>query len=370
MSHDTPDKPADATGTTGAGTGPDTADTTAAPAPGAPAASTAPADDPAPAAATGGFAEPGAVTADTAGAPAVPPVPDAPASAASPVDDEVDAYVVPAGTVVTAGPGLVARFGAEVFGTFVLVLGGVGTALYAAVTQAGTLAVALAFGIALFAAIAAVGHVSGGHFNPAVTFGAALAGRTSWKDVLPYWVAQVVGAAAAAGVLFVITTTLPALDGQERGFFSSTSNGFGEHSPIAAQAGEGFSWLGAGLVELVVTAVFVGIILGATDRRSTSNAAPAAIGLTLGALILVALPVTNASLNPARSLATAIFSDGWVWEQIWLFWAAPLLGAAIAALVYRAFAAEPVVEDNLFEEDDVYVTTDDVLVVEDHAKQA
>ncbi|WP_174768686.1 aquaporin, partial [Cellulomonas biazotea] len=312
-----------------------------------------------------------------------PPAPVAPAGFAAPaepapveapvetpaVEDDVEAYVVPAGTVVATGPGLLARVGAETFGTFVLVLGGVGTALYAAVTGAGALAVALAFGVALFAGIAAVGHVSGGHFNPAVTFGAALAGRTSWKDVLPYWLAQLVGAAAAAAVLFVVVTTLPALEGQERGFFSSTANGFEAHSPIAAQAGEGFSWIGAGLIELVVTAVFVGIILGVTDRRSTSGAAPVAIGLALTALLLVATPVTNGSLNPARSVAAAIFSDGWAFEQVWLFWAAPLLGAAIAALVYRAFASEPV-EDNLFEEDDVYVTTDDVLVVEDRARQA
>ncbi|WP_273653973.1 aquaporin [Cellulomonas fimi] len=302
-----------------------------------------------------GFAKPG----DTPGTPSVPPVP------AAGSDEEVDAYVVPAGTVVTSGPGLLARLGAEAFGTFVLVLAGVGTALYAAVTQAGPLAVALAFGIAVFAGIAAVGHVSGGHFNPAVTFGAVLAGRTSWRDLLPYWLAQLVGAAAATAVLFVVVTTLPALAAQERGFFSATSNGFAEHSPIAAQAGEGFSWIGAGLIELVVTAVFVGVILGVTDRRATSSgAAPVAIGLTLAALLLVAIPVTNGSLNPARSVATAIFSESWAWEQIWLFWAAPLLGAAIAALVYRAFASEPV-EDNLFEEDDVYVTTDDVLVVED-----
>ncbi|MFC4615191.1 aquaporin [Cellulomonas algicola] len=351
MSHDTPDQTA-GTPDEKAAAGPAPTDATAA-APQADATAAAPAPE-APAAAATGFAKPG----DTHGTPAVPPVP------ASDADEEVDAYVVPAGTVVTTGPGLLARIGAEAFGTFVLVLAGVGTALYAAVTQAGPLAVALAFGIAVFAGIAAVGHVSGGHFNPAVTFGAVLAGRTSWRDLLPYWLAQLVGAVAATAVLFVVVTTLPALADQERGFFSATSNGFAAHSPIAAQAGEGFSWIGAGLIELVVTAVFVGIILGATDRRSTSGAAPAAIGLALAALLLVAIPVTNGSLNPARSLATAIFSESWALEQVWLFWVAPLLGAAIAALLYRAFASEPV-EDNLFEEDDVYVTTDDVLVVED-----
>ncbi|MGY4643296.1 MIP family channel protein [Cellulomonas sp. URHB0016] len=296
--------------------------------------------------------------------PVAPAAPAPVASAAPELEDDVDAYVVPAGTLISAGPGLVAKVGAEAFGTFFLVLAGVGTALYAQATGAGALAVALAFGIAVLAGIAAVGHISGGHFNPAVTFGAAIAGRTSWKDVLPYWLAQLVGGAAASAVLYVVITTLPALEANEKGFFSSVSNGYGAHSPISAQTqGEGFSWIGAALIELVVVAVFVGVILAVTDRRSAKGNAPFAIGLTLSALILVAMPVTNASLNPARSMATALFSDSWAWHQIWLFWVAPLLGAAIAALVYRAFAAEPV-EDNLLEEDDLYVTTDDVLVVD------
>ncbi|GIG19369.1 hypothetical protein Cch01nite_00930 [Cellulomonas chitinilytica] len=346
MSNDTPDQPA---GTPGP------EDVSAAAAGDAPApAAPAPVEPPA--------AEPAAPAPVAPAAPA--PVAAEPVAAEPEAEVDYDAYVVPAGTVVTAGPGLVSRVGAEAFGTFFLVLAGVGTALYAQVTGAGALAVALAFGVAVLAGIAAVGHISGGHFNPAVTFGAALAGRTSWKDVLPYWVAQLVGGAAAASVLYVVITTLPALDANEKSFFSSVANGYEAHSPIAAQTqGEGFSWIGAGLIELVVVAVFVGVILAVTDRRSAKGNAPVAIGLTLTALILVAMPVTNASLNPARSVATAIFSESWAWNQIWLFWVAPLLGAAIAALVYRAFAAEPV-EDNLLEEDDVYVTTDDVVVVE------
>jgi len=345
MSHDNPDQP---TGT------PAPEDVSAA----------AAADAAAPAAPV----EPAPVETPAAAAPVPPaPVPPAPVQreAVEPeVDDEVDAYVVPAGTVVTAGPGLVSRVGAEAFGTFFLVLAGLGTALYAQVTGAGALAVALAFGVAVLAGIAAVGHVSGGHFNPAVTFGAALAGRTSWKDVVPYWLAQLVGGAAASCVLYVVITTLPALDKNEKSFFSSVANGYEAHSPIAAQTqGQGFSWIGAGLIELVVAAVFVGVILAVTDRRSAKGNAPVAIGLTLSALILVAMPVTNASLNPARSVAAALFSESWAWSQIWLFCVAPLVGAAIAALVYRAFAAEPI-EDNLLEEDEVYVTTDDVVVVE------
>ena len=269
--------------------------------------------------------------------------------------------------VVTTGSGLVARLGAEAFGTFFLVLAGLGVALYAGLTGVGggPLAVALAFGIAVLASAVAVGHISGGHFNPAVTFGAAVAGRTAWRDVLPYWLAQLVGGALASGLLFVVAASLPALAGKERTFFSSVANGFGAHSPIAAQTGgEGFGLLGALLIELVVTAVFVGVILGATDRRSAHQQAPFAIGLTLAIGILVAIPVTNAALNPARATAAAIFSDSWAFTQLWLFWVAPLAGAGLAALVYRAFAAEPVRDDLLGEPD-----IEEIVVTEEHVAE-
>jgi len=287
-------------------------------------------------------------------------------------DDEDDAYLVPAGTVVAAGPGLLARLGAEAFGTFFLVLVGVGIALYSTFSNVGGgLGVGLGFGVAVLAAIIAVGHVSGGHFNPAVTLGAALAGRTPFRDLLPYWLAQVVGGALAAAVLFLtVPSNLPGLVSQTgeasvRSFFSSTANGFGTHSPLATLSGgqAEFGLVAALLVEVVGTAVFVGVILGATDRRANKQHVPFAVGLTLTVVILLATPVTNASINPARSLAAAIFSDSWAFEQVWLFWVAPLLGAAIAALVYRAFAAEPV-EDSLFAEDELYVAEEDVLVVE------
>ncbi|WP_421743638.1 aquaporin [Cellulomonas sp.] len=286
------------------------------------------------------------------------------------VVEELDAYVVPAGTVVVTGPTLVARLGAEAFGTFALVLVGLGIALYTGLSQVDGLAVALGFGIAVLAAIVAVGHVSGGHFNPAVTLGAAIGGRTPWKDVLPYWLAQLVGGILAAAILFItIPSTLPGLITQNpedtaKTFFTNVANGFGEHSPLAtASSGQvEFSLVIGLLVEIVLTAVFVGIILGATDRRSANVQAPFAIGLALAVLLLVATPVTNGSLNPARSTAAAIFSESWALGQLWLFWVAPLVGAALAGLIYRAFAAEPV-EDNLLEEDDAYVTTDDVLVV-------
>lgn len=321
--------------------------------------------------------EPAAAAAPAFAAPGAAPAAVETPVAEAPAVDEVDAYVVPAGTAVVVGPSLIARLGAEVFGTFFLVLAGLGVALYANSAFApvgggsGALAVGLAFGIALIAGIGAVGHISGGHFNPAVTVGAAIGGRTPWRDVLPYWLAQLVGGAIAAAVLFVsVPSGLPALVSSgaqttSKTFFSSLSNGYGPHSPIgsASQGAVEYSLAIALLVEVIVTAVFVGVILGATDRRSNTKIAPVVIGLTLGVLILVALPVTNASLNPARSTASAIFSEGWALKQLWLFWVAPIVGAALAGLVYRAFAAEPV-KDNLLEEEDVYVTDEDVLVVE------
>ena len=230
--------------------------------------------------------------------------------------------------------GMLAKLSAEVFGTFVLVLAGVGTALYAGVIGSGALGVALAFGIAVLAGAVIVGHISGGHFNPAVTLGAAVAGRIKWRAVLPYWLAQVFGGAIAAAVLFIVTASFPTLEGDERAFFAQTANGFREHSPVAAQTGGvGFGILGAFVIELAVTAVFVTVILGATSRRAPRALAPVAIGLTLTAMILVSMPVTNASVNPARSTASALFAEAWAFEQLWLFWAAPLLGAAIAGAV-------------------------------------
>jgi len=285
---------------------------------------------------------------------------------------ERDAYVLPAGTVVTGSASLLARLGAEAFGTFFLVLVGVGIALYASFSNVGGgLGVALGFGVAVLAGIVAVGNVSGGHFNPAVTLGACLAGRTSFRDLLPYWLAQVVGGALGAAVLFLtVPSTLPALlsqtgGGTVRSFFSGTANGFGAHSPLATlSSGQAeFSLVSALLVEVVGTAVFVGVILGATDRRANKAHVPFAVGLTLTVVLLLATPVTNGSINPARSLAAAIFSDSWALEQVWLFWVAPLFGAAIAALVYRAFAAEPE-EDSLFAEDELYVADEDVVVVD------
>lgn len=248
----------------------------------------------------------------------------------------------------TTEHGLFARLAAEVFGTFVLVLGIVGTATFNAANGNQILPVALAGGILVMGAIAAVGGVSGGHFNPAVTLGVTLAGRASWRDLVWYWLAQLVGGVAAAAVMFsVIPDGYAALVGAEdkAGVFAGTANGFGTHSPLSTVTGGQveFSLWSALLVEVVVTAVFVGIILAVTSKRSKVTYAPAVIGLSLGALLIVAWPVTNGSLNPARSFASAVFGGGWTWGQLWLFVVGPLVGGALAALFYRAFAPVPAV---------------------------
>jgi aquaporin Z len=305
--------------------------------------------------------EHGATTAAPVGLskPAAAPAPVEPTPTAS-YDDDAALPPVPV-AAVPVGPGLVSRLAAEAFGTLFLVIATLGTALYANVTGlgGGPLATALAAGLALLAGAVAVGYVSGGHFNPAVTLGAAIAGRTSFKDVLPYWLAQLVGAIAAAGVLFVTLASFPTLAEQARTYFSSVANGYEIHSPIGAQVqGQGFSLLGALLIELVMTAIFVGVVLGSTDRRSTNSLAPAAIGFAFVVGLLVTIPITNGSLNPARSTAAAVFSESWALGQLWIFWVAPLVGAALAGLLYRAFGAEPV-QDDLLGEDDVVVLTGD-----------
>ena len=276
-----------------------------------------------------------------------------------------------------AGPGWPALLAAEAFGTFLLVLAGVGTAAYAALTGigGGGLAVALAFGLAVMIGIVAVGRVSGGHFNPAVTLGAAVAGRLPWVRVLPYWVAQVVGGIAGALVVFLtVPTPLPKLiDGKApsvREYFGSLSNGFDSpatasstaalHSPLGRAVNlEVYTGrTTALLIETVLTAVFVGVILAVTARKADSRQAPFIIGATLSVLVLVAMPLTNAALNPARALATAVFSPSWALDQVWLFWVAPLFGALVAGLLTLVFGADPhptVEQDEDEDEDDVEV---------------
>ena len=232
--------------------------------------------------------------------------------------------VVNADVDLDAAPTLVRRLGAEVFGTFVLVFGVIGTALFSS-ANTGWLGVSLAVGLTVIGSAYAVGHISGGHFNPAVSIGAAAAGRFAWSDVLPYIAAQVVGGVLATTILFAIRADGPA----DLGTFADVSNGFGDHSPA------GYGLVAVILAEVVLTAIFLFVILGVTDRRAPSGFAPLAIGLTLTLIHLVAIPISNASVNPARSIATAVFGGGDSLAQLWVFIVAPIVGALIAGLAYR-----------------------------------
>lgn len=220
------------------------------------------------------------------------------------------------------------RLGAEFFGTFWLVLGGCGSAVLAAAFPdlgIGFVGVALAFGLTVVTMAYGVGHISGAHFNPAVTFGLWAGGRFPAKDIVPYWVAQVVGAICAAAVLYIIASGQAGFD-VSAGF---ASNGYAEHSP-----GQ-FSFTAALVCEVVMTLFFLLVILGSTDKRAPAGFAPLAIGLTLTLIHLISIPVTNTSVNPARSTGQALFVGGWALQQLWLFWVAPLAGALIGGFIYR-----------------------------------
>ena len=221
------------------------------------------------------------------------------------------------------------QYGAEFLGTFWLVLGGCGSAVLAAAFPGvgiGLLGVALAFGLSVLTMAYAVGHVSGGHFNPAVTVGLVAAGRFKASEAIGYVIVQVVGAIAAALVLRYIAEGKAGFDVVASGF---ASNGYGAHSP-------GGYALGAALAsEFVMTFFFLFVILGATGRRAPAGFAPIAIGLALTLIHLVSIPVTNTSVNPARSTGPALMVGGWALEQLWLFWVAPLAGAIVAGIVHR-----------------------------------
>lgn len=225
------------------------------------------------------------------------------------------------------------RLLAEFFGTFWLVFGGCGSAVLAAaypelgIRFAG---VALAFGLTVLTMAFAIGHISGCHLNPAVTLGLAVGKRFPTGEIVQYWVAQVIGAVAAAGVLFVIASGKAGFD-VTAGF---ASNGYAEHSP------GGYSMLAGMTAECVLTFFFLMIILGATDKRAPAGFAPIAIGLGLTLIHLIGIPVTNVSVNPARSTGPALFAGGWALQQLWLFWVAPLIGAALAGIVYPAIARD------------------------------
>ncbi|MBE8595845.1 aquaporin Z [Xenorhabdus sp. BG5] len=221
------------------------------------------------------------------------------------------------------------KLSAEFLGTFWLVFGGCGSAVLAAAFPQlgiGFVGVSLAFGLTVVTMAYAVGHISGGHFNPAVTLGLFAGGRISAKEVIPYVIAQVIGGIAAAAVLYLIASGKSGFDATASGF---ASNGYGEHSP------GGFSLRAAIIIELVLTGFFLIVILGATDKNAPAGFAPLAIGLALTLIHLISIPVTNTSVNPARSTAVAIFQGTWALEQLWVFWLIPLIGGAIGGLIYR-----------------------------------
>jgi aquaporin Z len=221
------------------------------------------------------------------------------------------------------------KLGAEFIGTFWLVFAGCGSAVLAAGVPElgiGFVGVSLAFGLSVLTMAYAVGHISGGHFNPAVTLGLWAGGRFNTSEIIPYWIAQVLGAIVAAGVLYLIASGKAGFE-LSAGF---ASNGYGEHSP------EGYS-LGSALVaEVVLTCFFLIVIMGATDGRAPAGFAPIAIGLALTLIHLISIPVTNTSVNPARSTGPALFVGGWALAQLWLFWIAPLVGGAIGGFIYRS----------------------------------
>ena len=224
-------------------------------------------------------------------------------------------------------------YGAEFFGTFWLVLGGCGSAVLAAAfpqVGIGLLGVSLAFGLTVLTMAYAIGHISGCHLNPAVSVGLWLGGRFPANKLLPYIVAQVAGAIVAGGVLYLIASGKPGFD-VAAGF---ASNGYGEHSP------GGYSLLAALVTEVVMTMMFLLIILGATDKRAPQGFAPLAIGLGLTLIHLISIPVTNTSVNPARSTGVALFVGDWAIAQLWLFWLAPIAGAALGAMVYRFIGSD------------------------------
>lgn len=242
---------------------------------------------------------------------------------------------------------LLKRCIAEFIGTFWLVFGGCGSAVLAAsfTNQGaklngdtafplgiGLLGVSLAFGLTVMTMAYAIGHISGCHLNPAVSIGLWAGKRFPARDLPGYVVAQILGAIAAASVLVVIATGKPGFDVVKSGF---ACNGFAEHSP------GGYSLLACFFTELVLTFMFLMIILGVTERRATQNLAPVAIGLGLTLVHLISIPVTNTSVNPARSLGPAVFVGGWAAEQLWLFWVAPILGAIFAGLLYSQFLQSP-----------------------------
>ncbi|EJV2648806.1 aquaporin Z [Vibrio vulnificus] len=221
------------------------------------------------------------------------------------------------------------KYLAELFGTFWLVLGGCGSAVLAAAfpdVGIGLLGVSLAFGLTVLTMAFAIGHISGCHLNPAVTIGLWAGGRFEAKEMVPYILAQVIGGVIAGGVLYTIASGQMGFDAVSSGF---ASNGYGEHSP------GGYSLTSALVTEVVMTMMFLLVILGATAQRAPQGFAPIAIGLCLTLIHLISIPVTNTSVNPARSTGVALYVGDWATAQLWLFWVAPILGALLGAVAYK-----------------------------------
>ncbi len=228
---------------------------------------------------------------------------------------------------------------AESLGTFWLVFGGCGSAVLATAfpdVGIGLLGVSLAFGLTVVTMAYAVGHISGGHFNPAVTIGLWAGGRFDAKNILPYVVAQVLGGALAAAALYMIATGKPGYDIVTNGL---ASNGVGDHSPGKYSVGAGF------MIEVILTAFFLFIIMGSTDGRAPAGFAPIAIGLALTLIHLISIPVTNTSVNPARSTGPALMEGGIALHQLWIFWVAPILGGIIGGGLYKWLNADPIIID-------------------------
>lgn len=229
---------------------------------------------------------------------------------------------------------IIKRSGAEFIGTFWLVVGGCGSAVFAAAFPGlgiGFLGVSLAFGLTLLTMAFAIGHISGCHLNPAVSVGLTVGGRFPAKDLAPYIIAQVLGGIAAAAVIYFIATGKADYNIATNGL---AANGYGEHSP------GGYSLTSAFVTEVVMTLMFVFIILGATDKLAPAGFAGIPIGFTLTLIHLISIPITNTSVNPARSTGPAVFVQGWAIEQLWLFWLAPILGAIIGGVLYRTISSK------------------------------
>ena len=225
------------------------------------------------------------------------------------------------------------KYCAEFIGTFWLVLGGCGSAVLAALVPQvgiGLLGVSLAFGLTVLTMAFAIGHISGCHLNPAVSIGLWAGGRFSAKELLPYIISQILGGIAAGGVLYLIASGKAGFS-TAQGF---AANGYGEHSPM------GYSMVAALITEFVMTMIFIFVIMGSTDEAAPKGFAPIAIGLALTLIHLISIPVTNTSVNPARSIGVAVFVGGWAISQLWLFIAAPIAGAVAGALIYRGISGK------------------------------